>query len=208
VQRERDRRPRRVSAALGGSLLVLALAACGAEEGTSPSASPPAEATVTVPATETGTSEAAGTGTGGSDQGSEPPADADELEAVVRAWSAALNAGDNEAAAALFAPGALVVQGGLSFRLRDAAAAARWNADLPCSGTITSVQVTENVVVAVFSLGHRPTSSCDAPPGTLAAAAFLIEDGKIAVWQQIPVPEEASPEQTAAPAPAPGAVRG
>jgi hypothetical protein len=189
-------------------VLSLLLSACGADERAPASAPPAAQVTVTAPATDTGGSEAAGSGTGASGQGSEPSsADPDELEAVVRAWSAALNAGDNEAAAALFAPGALIVQGGYSFRLPDAAAAARWNADLPCSGTITSIDVTGNVVVAVFSLGHRSTSSCDAPPGTLAAAAFLVEDGKIAVWQQIAVPEEASPEQTAAPAAAPGTLR-
>jgi hypothetical protein len=117
----------------------------------------------------------------------------------VRAWSEALNAGDDEAAADLFAPGATVIQGGVAFSFSDRAAAIQWNASLPCSGTIVDIQVVDQVVIAVFSLGDRSTSPCDAPPGTLAAAAFLIEDGRIAVWQQIPVPEEASPERAAEP---------
>ena len=61
-------------------------------------------------------------------------AEAKELEAVVRAWSAALNAGDNEAAADLFAPGALIVQAGVAVQLPDRDAAVQWNASLPCSG--------------------------------------------------------------------------
>jgi hypothetical protein len=193
------RRHRAPPAAAAGALLALALAACGADDRATSSTGPQTQAPLTQPAAATtGAAEAGSSESSG--QGSDAPsADPAELEAVVRAWSAALNAGDNEAAAALFARGALVIQGGISFRLPDAAAAARWNADLPCSGTITSIHVDEDVVIAVFALGHRVTSSCDAPPGTLAAAAFLIEGGKIAVWQQIPVPDEDSPEQTAAP---------
>ncbi len=189
------------AAAAGAS--ALALAACGADDRATGSAG---RQTTQAPLTETAAATgAAETGSGASGQGSgAPSADPAELEAVVRAWSAALNAGDNAGAADLFARGALVIQGGISFRLPDAATAARWNADLPCSGTITSLDVDGDVVIAVFALGDRPTSPCDAPPGTPAAAAFLIEGGKIAVWQQIPVPEEAAPEQTAAPGGSPG----
>ncbi len=52
--------------------------------------------------------------------------------------------------------------------------------------------------MAVFALGDRSTGPCNAAPGTLAAAAFLIENGKIAVWQQVAPPEDVSPERTAA----------
>ena len=74
---------------------------------------------------------------------------------------------------------------------------------MPCSGTIVDLEVREGLVIAVFTLGDRSTSPCDAAPGTLAAAAFLIEDGRIALWQQIPPPEDAPapdapPERVAA----------
>ena len=53
--------------------------------------------------------------------------------AIVRRWSAALNANDNEAAAALFARGARVVQPGVDVRLTPQLAVA-FNASLPCAG--------------------------------------------------------------------------
>jgi hypothetical protein len=149
---------------------------------------------VAAPATTSAAPEPAPSAPGQTDAAEDPA----ELERIVRAWSEALNAGDNEAAADLFAPGATVIQGGVAFSFPDRAAAVQWNASLPCSGTIVDIQVVDQVVIAVFSLGDRSTSPCDAAPGTLAAAAFLIEDGKITVWQQIPVPEEASPERAAA----------
>jgi limonene-1,2-epoxide hydrolase len=114
---------------------------------------------------------------------------------VVRAWSAALNTDDNAAAGRLFAPGALVTQGGAVYELRGAADAARWTASLPCSGHIVDVQVVQETVTAVFILGNRPQSRCDAPPGTRAAARFTIRSGKIVGWEQLPVPgAEESPE--------------
>lgn len=132
----------------------------------------------------------------GAEAGPETPGTTDQQRAdeaavaVVRAWSAALNAGDNEAAGELFAPNAVVVQGPDAIPLPDAAAAALFTASLPCSGQIIEVRVDENVVTAVFELGDRETSPCDAQPGSLAAADFLIEDGAIVVWQQVPVPDE------------------
>jgi len=186
------------AAALLASWAILAVAACGDEkpQATEGPPSPPvtqpavAQPPPTEPATAT---EAAAT-----DPGSE--AAASELEAVVRAWSAALNAGDNEAAADLFAPGALIVQAGVAVPLPDHATAVQWNASLPCSGTIVDIDidVARAIVVATFALGDRSTGPCNAAPGTLAAAAFLIENGKIAVWQQVAPPEDVSPERTAA----------
>jgi hypothetical protein len=58
----------------------------------------------------------------------------------VRAWSRALNANDNEAAAALFAPRARVVQPGVDVRLTPQLAVA-FNASLPCGGRITDLRV-------------------------------------------------------------------
>lgn len=111
----------------------------------------------------------------------------------MRAWSAALNAGDNEAAADLFAPRALVLQDGVGLELRTHEAAVQFNAGLPCSGEIVRLSADGEVVTAVFELGDRPAGNCDAPPGTLATAQFLIQGGRIVAWQEIPVPAEAPP---------------
>ncbi len=118
-----------------------------------------------------------------------PPTEGMPVE-VVRAWSSALNAGDNAAAADLFALDALVIQGAGSISLPDHDSARRFNESLPCSGQIVDVSVAGDVVTAVFELGHRHTSQCDAQPGTFAAADFLIVNGKIAIWQLVPVPAE------------------
>jgi hypothetical protein len=113
----------------------------------------------------------------------------------VRAWSAALNTDDNAAAGRLFAAGAIVIQGGAVYELRDPADAARWTASLPCSGHIVEVTVEQETVTAVFILGNRTQSRCDAPPGTKAAARFTVRTGKIVGWEQLPVPgQEESPE--------------
>ena len=109
-------------------------------------------------------------------------------EDVVRAWSRALNAGDNEAAAALFAPGARVVQGGLVTVLATHADAVRWNRGLPCSGKIVDLERSGNDVTATFVLGDRPASACDGP-GDRAAAVFRIRGGHIVLWHQVPAPE-------------------
>ena len=55
---------------------------------------------------------------------------------VVRAWSRALNAGNDTAAGALFARNALAIQGQVVVRLRTARSAVVWNSGLPCSGQI------------------------------------------------------------------------
>jgi limonene-1,2-epoxide hydrolase len=106
---------------------------------------------------------------------------------VVRAWSKALNADENVAAGALFAPNARVVQGPLDVRLRTRALAVEFNAALPCSGKILELRVSGDRVTATFMLGERPRHRCDAP-GTKAAALFEIRNGKIVLWKQIPVP--------------------
>jgi limonene-1,2-epoxide hydrolase len=107
--------------------------------------------------------------------------------AVVRAWSAALNANDNERAAFLFAPGAHVVQPGVDVRLTSHRLAVAFNNALPCAGRIVAVKVTGERVVATFVLGRRPMHRCDGP-GQKAAALFVVRGGKIVRWQQVPVP--------------------
>ncbi|HZS23447.1 MAG TPA: nuclear transport factor 2 family protein [Gaiellaceae bacterium] len=106
---------------------------------------------------------------------------------IVRAWSKALNANDNQRAAGLFAVGARVIQPGLNVPLRSHALAVAFNDSLPCAGRIIKIAVSGNKATATFVLGHRPKHRCDAP-GAKAAAVFTIRAGKIVRWQQVPVP--------------------
>jgi len=104
-------------------------------------------------------------------------------QSVVRAWSQALNAGDNKRAADLFAPGAEIVQGGTVIRLRTHAEAEAWNSALPCSGRIVAIKTRGNTARATFELGDRQQSRCDGP-GHRATAIFRVVKGKIVLWHQ------------------------
>jgi hypothetical protein len=116
--------------------------------------------------------------------GSHKPASA---ESVARAWSAALDRNDNEAASRLFADDARIVQNG-ELDIRTHADLVRWTASLPCGGTIESVSKRGgDEVLVVFRLTSRPGHACDAPGGD-AAALFRIEHGKIVLWHQTNVP--------------------
>ena len=110
---------------------------------------------------------------------------------VVRAWSHALNTGNDKAAGALFARNALTVQGAFIFRLRTSKSAVLWNSGLPCSGEIVRLRVKGNVATATFVLGHRKGHKCGAP-GQLAAAKFTVVRGKIIRWEQV-APEDTGP---------------
>ena len=119
-----------------------------------------------------------------------PTTDPRRMEAVVRAWSKALNAGDDAAAARLFALPATIVQGDRVDRYADYGALAAWHALLPCSGTIVSLRLEDDRALAVFELGDRAGSTCDAPAGTPAAAEFVFRDGLLVAWRRAPVPDD------------------
>ena len=111
---------------------------------------------------------------------------------VVRAWSAALDRNDNEQAARLFADGAQIIQNGEA-TLATHADAVRWNAALPCGGRISHLEVRgKNQVLAIFELEERPHHTCDAN-GSQAAAVFQVENGRIVLWHQTPVPAAFTP---------------
>lgn len=116
----------------------------------------------------------------GCDGGSDGTSGAED---VVRAWSEALNADDDEAAADLFAPGARVTQGGVTLRLRTHEDAVQWNEALPCDGKIVDLETKNDTVTATFLLADSATTPCDGP-GQEATALFTIKDGKITAWQQ------------------------
>jgi limonene-1,2-epoxide hydrolase len=110
-------------------------------------------------------------------------------EAAARAWSAALNRADDEAAASLFAAKTEIVQNG-EIVLQTHRDAVRWNAGLPCGGHILRIiRERKNQVLVVFRLIERPGHHCDAP-GIEAAAVFRVEDGKIVLWRQTFPPDE------------------
>ena len=111
--------------------------------------------------------------------GSGPPS----TESVVRAWSEALNEDDNNTAANLFAANAKVVQDGTVLRLKTHEDAVRWNAGLPCSGTLTSIHSSGHTATATFRLGDRGKSHCDGP-GKKVSGIFRVVDGKIVLWHQ------------------------
>jgi ketosteroid isomerase-like protein len=117
--------------------------------------------------------------------GGDPPS----AESVVRAWSQSLNAGDDEAAAELFAEGARVVRPNGSFRLHTERDAVRFNESLPCSGTITDLTAEGDTVRATFLLGDREESRCDGP-GQRVRALFRVRDGKIVLWHQLDAGED------------------
>ncbi len=110
-------------------------------------------------------------------------------EHVVRAWSHALNTNDNVGAARLFALNARVVQPGVDVRLSSHALGVGFNNALPCAGKIVDLRIAGSRVLATFLLGRRPKHRCDAP-GQKAAALFVVRDGKIVLWKQVPVPEQ------------------
>ena len=102
----------------------------------------------------------------------------------MRAWSQAINEGDNEAAARLFARGAEVVQGS-SVVLGSEREAIAFNASLPCSAEITELTTEGDRVTATFLLADRETSRCDAP-GAEVTASFRVHEGKIVLLHQLP----------------------
>lgn len=107
-----------------------------------------------------------------------------QAEQVVRAWSTALEAGDNEAAADLFARGATVVQGSFVV-LSTYDEAVRWNAALPCTGTVVELEnVSAEVVSATFALGDRTPGSCSGA-GARVTVVFTVRHGQIEVFHQL-----------------------
>jgi hypothetical protein len=113
--------------------------------------------------------------------------------AIVRAWSSALNANHNAAAARLFAPNARILQGPLDARLTSPQLARAFNASLPCAGRIVRLTVEGNRATATFVLGHRPRHTCTAARGEKAAAVFVVRAGKIVLWEQVQVPKAGGP---------------
>ena len=105
-------------------------------------------------------------------------------ESVVRAWSQAVNSGDDDTAARLFAEGARVVQENRVRRLETYADALAWNAALPCSGRIVALRTSGESVRAIYLLGTREGKECDGR-GERTQTLINVRDGKIVLWHQL-----------------------
>ena len=109
------------------------------------------------------------------------------MNAVVRAWTANLNAENNAAQARLFSLPALisVMEGPYGCWCLTPWEVVQFHVQLLCSGKIVSIKVRGRYATAVFRLGRPETSKCDSPPGSLTAVRFTIGRGKITVWKQV-----------------------
>jgi len=113
------------------------------------------------------------------------------MQAVIREWSARLNAGDYAGIARLFTLPAVMVQPPYAYRLTTRHQVALWHSGLPCAGTVVSITYEgQKYATAIFRLGNRGKIKCDSPGG-LAAARFEFVGGKIRSWLQVPVPKGA-----------------
>jgi len=124
-----------------------------------------------------------GGGSERSQQTSPSPAAKHTDKQLIRGWLAALNAGDYVSAASFFARGAIVQQAEV-FRLRDRAAAERFNSRLPCKGTLGKVRDEGRTSLADFHLRRGPGGNCHG----LVQVRFTIRDGKFTEWRQLPEP--------------------
>jgi hypothetical protein len=116
-----------------------------------------------------------------------PQSQSDRMKAVVRAWTANLNAGNNAAEVRLFSLPALIsmVAGPFGCWCLTRAEIFQFHVQLPCSGPIVSIKVRGRYATAVFRMGDRQLSKCDAPRGSLTAVRFTIVHGKITAWKQV-----------------------
>ena len=104
---------------------------------------------------------------------------------VVRAWSAAVNRGDDEAAAALFGSRVVFVAGDSQWVLRTPAQALAFNRAIGWCGPIVRLARTDEEIVAEFSLASRPSGHCERGGRERGSVYFRIRDGKIVFFDQI-----------------------
>src|SRR4051812_3278740 len=103
----------------------------------------------------------------------------------VESWSQGIKPGDDDPAANLFAPAAVVIQDGRQTTLKSKPEALAFNSSLPCGGKIVKTSMAGNEVTATFTLTRRPGHMCDGT-GEAAVAVFRVMDGKITLWHQLP----------------------
>ena len=106
-------------------------------------------------------------------------------EQVVRAWSAAVNRGDEEAAAALFGSKVRFVAGDYQTVLRRRAEVLAFHRTMGWCGPIVRLAQKGDEIVAQFSLVSRPSGHCERGGPERGSVAFRVRDGKIVFFDQI-----------------------
>ena len=102
---------------------------------------------------------------------------------VVRAWSAALNRGDEEAAAELFGPNAVFVAGDYQTVLRTREQVLAFHREMVWCGPIVRLRAQSDEVEAQFSLASR--RRCERGSRERGSVYFRIRDGKIVFFDLI-----------------------
>jgi hypothetical protein len=112
-------------------------------------------------------------------------------EEIVRAWSEAVNEGDNDRVAEYFAAGAAIVVDDQSVKLAGHAEARRFYASLPCAAEIAEIRTDGDRVTATFNLTQRyPFRVCSARSDPREVAIVTVRNGKIVIWELLGPPSE------------------
>ena len=107
--------------------------------------------------------------------------------AVIRAWSAAMRAGDVAAASALWAVPAKVQNGTPVLTLPDRRHVRFFNGTLPCGSVVTATGgAPRGFTITTFRLTRRRGGDCGSGTGATARAAIAVRGGKIAEWYRLP----------------------
>lgn len=120
---------------------------------------------------------------------------AEDVE-VIRSWAEALTESDIESAAEFFAIPS-VAENGISIDIESAADAELFNESLPCGAELESTSSEGKFITATFLLTERPGVPVCPGSGNTAQTSFVIEDGAIAEWRRVAVPNNDSTGQTA-----------
>jgi putative copper resistance protein D len=114
-------------------------------------------------------------------------------EEVIRGWITALNEGEFGRAASYFAQGAVIEQAE-EVRLRSRSDAIAFNRSLPCRADLTDVDEEGRTTLAAFRLREGRDGRCGPGEGAgeSARVRFVIRDGRIREWRQLP--EEPLPQ--------------
>jgi len=106
---------------------------------------------------------------------------------VVRAWAAAMRAGDVDAANELWHAPAKVQNGTPVLTLSNPAEIAVFNGSLPCGSVVTAAGgAPGGFVIATVRLTRRKGADCGSGTGNSARTAIRVRDGRIVAWYRLP----------------------